>query len=204
MQEKLDTLDELILIERLKRNDRNAYSELFEGYFDKLFTFALNMVFREDVANDIVQEVFIAIYEKSVFTNYKGSLKAYLYTSVRNRCYNYLRDAKVEDRNMALYAEAAVYSDNVDAIDEEEILEKIRQVMDELPDRCREVCLLRFVKGYKYSDIAEQLSMNENTVKVQLHRGMEKIKESFSKTDFTLILFVMSQSCLLEMVARYS
>lgn len=204
MQEKLDTLDELILIERLKRNDRNAYSELFDGYFDKLFTFALNMVFREDVANDIVQEVFIAIYEKSVFTNYKGSLKAYLYTSVRNRCYNYLRDAKVEDRNMALYAEAAVYSDSVDVIDEEEILEKIRQVMDELPDKCREVCLLRFVQGCKYSDIAERLSMNENTVKAQLHRGTEKIKESFSKTDFTLILFVMSQSCLLEMVARYS
>lgn len=197
-------MDELILIERLKRNDRNAYSELFDRYFDKLFTFALNMVFREDVANDIVQEVFIAIYEKSVFTNYKGALKAYLYTSVRNRCYNYLRDAKVEDRHMALYAEAAVYSDSVDVIDEEEILEKIRQVMDELPDRCREVCLLRFVQGYKYSDIAKQLSMNENTVKVQLHRGMEKIKESLSKTDFALILFVMSQSCLLEMVARYS
>ncbi len=204
MQEKLDTLDELILIERLKRNDRNAYSELFDGYFDKLFTFALNMVFREDVANDIVQEVFIAIYEKSVFTNYKGSLKAYLYTSVRNRCYNYLRDAKVEDRHMALYAEAAVYSDSVDVIDEEEILEKIRQVMDELPDKCREVCLLRFVQGCKYSDIAERLSMNENTVKAQLHRGTEKIKDCFSKTDFTLILFVMSQSCLLEMVARYS
>ena len=193
-------MDELILIERLRRNDRNAYSELFDKYFDKLFTFALNMVFREDVANDIVQEVFIAIYEKSVFSNYKGSLKAYLYASVRNRCYNYLRDAKVEDQHMALYAEAAVYSDNVDAIDEEEILEKIRQVMDELPDRCREVCLLRFVHGYKYSDIAEQLSMNENTVKVQLHRGMEKLKQSFLNYDFALILFVLSQSVLLEVV----
>lgn len=188
------------MIERLKRNDRNAYSELFDGYFDKLFTFALNMVFREDVANDIVQEVFIAIYEKSVFSNYKGSLKAYLYTSVRNRCYNYLRDAKVEDQHMALYAEAAVYSDNIDAIDEEEVLEKIRQVMDELPDRCREVCLLRFVHGYKYSDIAERLSMNENTVKVQLHRGMEKLKQSFLDYDFAVILFVLSQSVLSEVL----
>ena len=137
------------MIERLRRNDRKAYSDLFDGYFDKLFTFALNMVFREDVANDIVQEVFIAIYEKSILKNYQGSLKAYLYTSVRNRCYNYLRDAKVEDRNMALYAEAAVYSDNVDMIDREEILEKIREVLDELPEKCREVCLLRFVHGYK-------------------------------------------------------
>jgi len=150
------------------------------------------MVFREDVANDIVQEVFIAIYEKSILKNYQGSLKAYLYTSVRNRCYNYLRDAKVEDRNMALYAEAAVYSDNVDMIDREEILEKIREVLDELPEKCREVCLLRFVHGYKYSEISEQLRMNENTVKVQLHRGMDKLKHCFADYDFTLILFVLA------------
>ena len=190
-------MDELLLIERLRRNDRNAYTELFDGYFDKLFTFALNMVFREDVANDIVQEVFIAIYEKSVLKNYRGSLKAYLYTSVRNRCYNYLRDAKVEDRNMALYAEAAVYSDNVDLIDQEEVLEKIKEVLDELPEKCREVCLLRFVHGYKYSEIAEQLDMNENTVKVQLHRGLEKLKRSFADDDFALILFVLT-ICLEE------
>ena len=174
-----------------------VFEEIFHEYYASLCYFANKFVQDEDAAKDIVQEVFITIYEKSVFSNYRGSLKAYLYTSVRNRCYNYLRDAKVEDRNMALYAEAAVYSDNVDTIDEEEVLEKIRQVMDELPDRCREVCLLRFVHGYKYSDIAEQLSMNENTVKVQLHRGMEKIKESFSNYDFVLLLFVMSQSCLL-------
>ena len=171
-------MDESILIERLRQNDRKAYADLFDGYFDKLFVFALNMVFREDVANDIVQEVFIAIYEKSVLKNYQGSLKAYLYTSVCNRCYNYLRDAKVEDRNMALYAEAAVYSDNVDMIDREEILEKIREVLDELPEKCRE--------------ISEQLGMNENTVKVQLHRGMEKLKRCFSDYDFTLVLFVLA------------
>ena len=44
------------MIERLRQNDRKAYADLFDGYFDKLFVFALNMVFREDVANDIVQE----------------------------------------------------------------------------------------------------------------------------------------------------
>ena len=187
-------MDESILIEKLRKNDRKAYSDLFDGYFDQLFTFALNMVFREDVANDIVQEVFIAIYEKSILKNYQGSLKAYLYTSVRNRCYNYLRDAKVEDRNMALYAEAAVYSDNVDMIDREEILEKIRVVLDELPEKCREVCLRRFVHGYKYSEISEQLGMNENTVKAQLHRGLDKLKHGFSDYDFVLVFFVLVAS----------
>ncbi|MEI3423432.1 MAG: hypothetical protein V8R91_21600 [Butyricimonas faecihominis] len=56
-------MDESILIERLRRNysKRQLIPDLFDWYFDKLFTFALNMVFREDVANDIVQEVFIVL-----------------------------------------------------------------------------------------------------------------------------------------------
>ncbi len=70
-------MDESILIERLRQNDRKAYADLFDGYFDKLFVFALNMVFREDVANDIVQEVFIAIYEKSVLKNYQGTKRTF-------------------------------------------------------------------------------------------------------------------------------
>lgn len=190
-----DALDEQVLIEKLRKNDRKAYSELFDRYFDRLFTFAMNMVFREDVANDIVQEVFIAIYEKSVLKDYRGSLKAYLYTSVRNRCYNYLRDAKVEDRQKALYVEAAVYSDSMDVIDEEELLEKIKEVMEELPEKCREVCRLRFVHGYKYSDIAEQLGMNENTVKAQIHRGMERLRQKFAGYDFALVMFVLTMCC---------
>ena len=169
-----------------------AFRELFGTFYRYLVLYALRYVKQQEVAEDVVQEVFIAIYEKSILKNYQGSLKAYLYTSVRNRCYNYLRDAKVEDRNMALYAEAAVYSDNVDMIDREEILEKIREVLDELPEKCREVCLLRFVHGYKYSEISEQLGMNENTVKVQLHRGMDKLKHCFADYDFTLILFVLA------------
>ena len=182
-------MDESILIEKLRKNDRKAYSDLFDGYFDQLFTFALNMVFREDVANDIVQEVFIAIYEKSILKNYQGSLKAYLYTSVRNRCYNYLRDAKVEDRNMALYAEAAVYSDNVDMIDREEILEKIREVLDELPEKCREVCRRRFFEGKKFEEIAEELDISESTARVQTHRGMEMLRQRFAEYDLAVILF---------------
>ena len=179
-------------IDQINRKQMSAFRELFGSFYRYLVLYAMRYVRQQEVSEDIVQEVFIAIYEKSILKNYQGSLKAYLYTSVRNRCYNYLRDAKVEDRNMALYAEAAVYSDNVDMIDREEILEKIREVLDELPEKCREVCLLRFVHGYKYSEISEQLGMNENTVKVQLHRGMDKLKHCFADYDFTLILFVLA------------
>ena len=187
-------MEDEILIKYLRKNDRKAYSILFDKYFERLFTFAVRVVFREDVANDIVQEIFISLYEKSEILNYDLSLKSYLFNSVRNRCFNYLRDRKVEDRRMNLYAEACLWSDNVDWIEEEEVLRKIQEVMLELPEKCREVCLLRFVHGYKYSEISEQLGMNENTVKAQLHRGLDKLKHGFSDYDFVLVFFVLVAS----------
>ena len=123
-------MEDEILIKYLRKNDRKAYSILFDKYFERLFTFAVRVVFREDVANEIL--------------NYDLSLKSYLFNSVRNRCFNYLRDRKVEDRRMNLYAEACLWSDNVDWIEEEEVLRKIQEVMLELPEKCREVCRRRF------------------------------------------------------------
>ena len=168
-------MEDEILIKYLRKNDRKAYSILFDKYFERLFTFAVRVVFREDVANDIV--------------NYDLSLKSYLFNSVRNRCFNYLRDRKVEDRRMNLYAEACLWSDNVDWIEEEEVLRKIQEVMLELPEKCREVCRRRFFEGKKFEEIAEELDISESTARVQTHRGMEMLRQRFAEYDLAVILF---------------
>ena len=182
-------MEDEILIKYLRKNDRKAYSILFDKYFERLFTFAVRVVFREDVANDIVQEIFISLYEKSEILNYDLSLKSYLFNSVRNRCFNYLRDRKVEDRRMNLYAEACLWSDNVDWIEEEEVLRKIQEVMLELPEKCREVCRRRFFEGKKLEEIAEELDISESTARVQTHRGMEMLRQRFAEYDLAVILF---------------
>ena len=89
--------------------------------------------------------------------------------------------------------EAYIESQNVDMVDDEELLARIRQVLDELPEKCREVCLLRFVEGYKYAEIAARLDMNENTVKAQLHRGMERLKQAFATYDYVLVLCALGR-----------
>ncbi len=170
-------MEDEILIKYLRKNDRKAYSILFDKYFERLFTFAVRVVFREDVANDIVQEIFISLYEKSEILNYDLSLKSYLFNSVRNRCFNYL------------YAEACLWSDNVDWIEEEEVLRKIQEVMLELPEKCREVCRRRFFEGKKFEEIAEELDISESTARVQTHRGMEMLRQRFAEYDLAVILF---------------
>ena len=168
----------------LKRRDEAALSVLFDTYYEKLYLFAEKYIYDSDKAHDIVQDVFLKIWENAERLELTSSIQHYLFASVRNGCLNYLKSLQIEDRNNRKYAEAYIESQNVDMVDDEEL---------ELPEKCREVCLLRFVEGYKYAEIAARLDMNENTVKAQLHRGMERLKQAFATYDYVLVLCALGR-----------
>lgn len=168
-------------------------SVLFDTYYEKLYLFAEKYIYDSDKAHDIVQDVFLKIWENAERLELTSSIQHYLFASVRNGCLNYLKSLQIEDRNNRKYMEAYIESQNVDMVDDEELLARIRQVLDELPEKCREVCLLRFVEGYKYAEIAARLDMNENTVKAQLHRGMERLKQAFAMYDYVLVLCALGR-----------
>ena len=121
-----------ILLERLKANDEAAYQELFEIYFKQLHHFAERMVFDSEVAHDLVQDVFISLYENSKKLSARSNLSGWLFVSVRNSCLKYLRDRKVEDRRNILYAEAMLNSESMEWIDDEELLELVEMEVREL------------------------------------------------------------------------
>ena len=177
----------------LKRRDEAALSVLFDTYYEKLYLFAEKYIYDSDKAHDIVQDVFLKIWENAERLELTSSIQHYLFASVRNGCLNYLKSLQIEDRNNRKYAEAYIESQNVDMVDDEELLARVRQVLDELPEKCREVCLLRFVEGYKYAEIAARLDMNENTVIAQLHRGMERLKQAFATYDYVLVLCALGR-----------
>ena len=177
----------------LKRRDEAALSVLFDTYYEKWYLFAEKYIYDSDKAHDIVQDVFLKIWENAERLELTSSIQHYLFASVRNGCLNYLKSLQIEDRNNRKYAEAYIESQNVDMVDDEELLARVRQVLDELPEKCREVCLLRFVEGYKYAEIAARLDMNENTVKAQLHRGMERLKQAFATYDYVLVLCALGR-----------
>lgn len=181
------------ILEGLKRREESALTVLFDMYYEKLYLFAEKYIYDSDKAHDIVQDVFLKIWENAEQLVLRLSIQHYLFTSVRNGCLNYLKSLQIEDRNNRKYVEAYIESQNVDMVEDEELLAKIRQVLNELPDKCREVCELRFVEGYKYSEIAARLDMNENTVKAQLHRGMERMRQAFANYDYVVILCALGR-----------
>jgi len=184
-------LDDSILIERLRRNDRKAYSDLFDGYFDKLFTFALNMVFREDVANDIVQEVFIAIWESDKKYNSYHGFRAFLYDSVKNRCLNYLKHQEVERRHAEILLQEQDEEDEDYRLMREEMYRALHQAVDELPERCRQVFKLH-LQGKRNEEIAQMLELSVETVKTQKKKAMYFLRERLGRLyDLLVILNII-------------
>ena len=179
--------------EKTVENHSAYFQQLFRDHYEPLCARAFQMVHDRKASEDIVQDVFLKIWENAERLELTSSIQHYLFASVRNGCLNYLKSLQIEDRNNRKYVEAYIESQNVDMVDDEELLARVRQVLDELPEKCREVCLLRFVEGYKYAEIAARLDMNENTVKAQWHRGMERLKQAFATYDYVLVLCALGR-----------
>lgn len=164
------------LIRRLLAHEAAAFEELFVLFQHDLHRLAMHYVMDHELANDIVQETFIGIYEQP---RLKGitNLSGYLRTAVRNRSLNYLRSIQIEDRNRLLYFEELATLPLADDEETKELMGRLLQQMNELPEACRNICQLRFVEGLLIKDIAQRLGIAESTVKTQIQRGLSKLKK---------------------------
>ena len=177
------------LLVRLKEKENRAYIRLFDLFFGKLHAFASTIIGSQDDAKDIVQTVIINLYENSHIINSDFKLAAWLTTSVRNRCLNYLRDHNIEIRHKASYVEIYETAETWELADDTDLMEKIRQVMSKMPPQLQTVCHMRFFENRKINEIAEKLGVTPGTVKQQISRGTKKIREALSAEE-TLILFI--------------
>ena len=132
------------------------------------------------VADDMVQETFIHLFANIEGLHNIKNYRSYLRVSVRNRCISYLRQLDIEDAHKTLYMRE---QDSIGIENEEaECLSvPVLELLDSLPSSCRQVCKLRFLDGYKIDEISEQLSLSPNTIKVQIHRGISKMKNDMFK-----------------------
>lgn len=160
-----------------------------DSYYEKLYLFAEKYIYDSDKAHDIVQDV----WENAEQLVLRLSIRHYLFTSVCNGCLNYLKSLQIEDCDNCKYIEVYIESQNVELVEDEELLAKIRQVLNELFEKCLEVCELRFVEGYKYNEITTRLGMNENTVQAQLHCGMECVRQAFANYDYVVVLCALGR-----------
>ena len=176
-------------------NRKDIFERLFSDYYGILVCYAQKYTKREDIAEDIVQDVFASLWEENRIFPSQANFRSFLYISIRNAAFDYLRHQNVESR----YIEEALTANRFlsdDSFHKEEVFRLLFKQIDLLPDRCREIFLLH-LEGYDNDAIAKKLSLSIETVKTQKKRAMktlrnnlkEKLQKKYPDTSF-FILFL--------------
>lgn len=168
-----------ILLNLLKEDDQLAYTEIFERYSRLLVNHAYKILGSQDEANDVVQEVLLSIWNKRYELAVTGSLSSYLYKATKNRILNHIAHEKVVSR----YADSVsdfIENDYVFAdskLREKELEAIIAKEIALLPEKMREVFLLRKIEELSYDEIALQLNITDKTAKQQVYNSLKILRE---------------------------
>ena len=183
--------------------NKQDFEALFNTYFPALCAFANKYLHNFEDAREIVHTTFIKLWEKRAEIDLEKSVKTYLFTSVRNRCLNFIRDQKKFLHNEG-EIESLNISDNDDDDDHEaqaELEAKIHAVVNSLPAKCREIFVLNRFKGLKYREVAEKLDISVKTVETQMSKALKIIKEEL-KDYVNLLILVLFQLYLALLFAE--
>lgn len=184
-------MKDYILIKQIQKKNKVVFKKCYDLYFKDLVSYANKYLFDYQSSEDIVQEVFIYLWQHAESIKIKVSLKSYLVTMVKNRCLNYLKSIKITDNKnyIELSDSLNIYTEikaNSFSSDNESYI-KVLKIIDSMPIKMQKIFKLKFMNNYTYKEIAEELNVSINTVKTQLKRAKIKISESLVILVFLLL-----------------
>ena len=161
--------------------DEQAFERVFKSHFKALHAYALAIVKDSAAAEEIVQTVFLKLWEKRTTLNITVSLKAYLYKAVYHESINHLKHEKVRMKHSEhhLYIsreEAPVESMAFQEEGNEELSERLTKALDQLPEKCRMVFYLSRFEELKYKDIADRLGISIKTVEAHMGKALKTLR----------------------------
>jgi len=164
-----------------------SFEVLFKTYFKPLCGFAGKYIPELADSKGVVHEVFVSLWEKFDQLPTDTNYRSYLFTSVRNRCLNYIRDRKkhialenVSQREVARYEVP---------LEGEELERKIDEALDKLPEKCRMVFEYNRMEGLKYAEIASRMQISIKTVEAQMSKALSILREQLA--DFITIIIIL-------------
>lgn len=162
-----------IHLQDLSRGGDAAFEHLFKTYFKGLHGYACTLLRDTHLAEEIVQNVFVRLYEKSARVRIETTLEGYLYRSVYNECLNHRKHEKVRSVYRAHAArQPEQFSPEPGGGTHRALEEKLRKALEELPEHCRTVFQLSRFEGLKYQEIARHLGISVKTVENQMGKAL--------------------------------
>lgn len=177
----------------IRDRDRDAFAALYERYWAILFRYARKMLREDEEAGDIVQDVFIQLWERSAELHPDRNIAGWLYTSMRNRIVTLInRHKRYQDYIASLgeYLEKGECQTD-DLLREKEFAVIIEREVEKLPPKMREVFELSRRAHLDHKTIAKTLHISEGTVKKQVANALKILRSRFGMFFFLLVMHVM-------------
>lgn len=158
--------------------DDQAFEQLFKAHYRGLHAYAHTILRDEDLAEEMVQGMFLKFWEKRELLNIQSSIKAYLYRSVYNDSMNYLKHQKIQTK----YQDFTMHSMNTShepasaKLELSQLEMKLKEALNELPEHCRTIFQMSRFEELKYREIATQLGLSIKTVENQMGKALKILR----------------------------
>jgi len=183
------------IVQAIKRGDEAAYERTFRFYYQRLCNYASSLLKDDEDAEEIVQTVFITIWEKREELEITLSLKSYLYRAVHNHCLNRFKHASVKEayREYAINYIPQSYESVTDSIHADELAERIEKAVRLLPEQCQKAFRMSRFEELKYQEIAERLNISIKTVENQIGKALKILRTELA--DYLPSLLILVYLC---------
>ena len=170
------------LLKKLKQDDRIAFKKIFDCYFDDLFKYSLRFFSKPEIAEELVQDAFIHLWNNRYSLEIKSSLKSYLLRIVRNDALDYLK-SQYKKSTIQDATEDYIIPDSLtpfDILNASELQELLEKAIQNLPEKCAIVFELSRKSDLSHKEIAEKLDISVKTVENQIGIALKKIRDFIS------------------------
>jgi RNA polymerase sigma-70 factor (ECF subfamily) len=171
--------------------DKHQFEQLYRLYYEDCIRFAYSFMKETADAEEVVQEVFLKLWQKKDEINIETSPKGYLLTAVRNKAYEYFRKKASSPKVIAEEYAPASLSVNELHFENKELDISIKQAISNLPEKCREAFLLSRDEQLKYKEIAEKMDISIKTVENHIGKALKILHSSIEHLLIVIIFLTI-------------
>lgn len=182
--------EESLIFEQVKQGNVKTFEALFHHYYGFLCQYAEKFTQDSDVAEEIVQDFFVGVWEKKEDLKIETSVKSYFFRSIKNRCLNYLQHQKIKTSyTQKILTETEFLNSDDDVFIEIDLAKKIEESINSLPEKRREIFKLSRQDGLKYTEIAKKLNISIKTVETHMSLAIKSLRDKLKRYNSLFLFF---------------
>jgi RNA polymerase sigma-70 factor (family 1) len=180
------------LIDEFSKGNQKAFAKIFHQFYPALCIYAFGFIENQAEAEDIVEEVFMVVWNKRESFDLLKGIRSFLYISVRNACLNLMKKKARHGVHKKRIAESAELAETfiLETLVRAEVFREVNVAFEKLPHKCRKIFALIFFEGKTIREVASELKLSVNTVHAQKRRGLSLLRDKLAILVFLVLIII--------------